>query len=159
MKTRTQKLTLTLHAPPFKVSNLSSLFRSLQAAVRETAAAGEPVENLFSNQQGPFLVSEVSTESQGELVLSMWFADRNNSPLDQQSEETFTRAIAELERTILRGSQHTFWGAPAYQSEIHDDDSRMLRFIAVLRAFRSATVAYGDRAVVLRNGLFASEQA
>ena len=152
-------LTLTLHAPPFKVSNLSSLFRSLQAAVRETAAAGEPVENLFSNQQGPFLVSEVSANSDGELVLSMWFADRGNSPLEGQSEETFARAIAELERTILRGSQHTFWGAPAYQSDIHDDDSRMLRFIAVLRAFRSATVAYGDRTVVLRDGLFASEQA
>ena len=159
MKTRTEKLTLTLHDPPFKVSNLSSLFRSIQAAVRETAAAGEPVENLFSNQQGPFLVSEVSTESNGELVLSMWFADRDNSPLDQRSEETFSRSIAELERTILRGSQHTFWGAPAYQSEIHDDDSRMLRFVAVLRAFRSATVAYGERAVVLRDGLFASEKA
>lgn len=159
MKTRTQKLTLTLHDPPFKVSNLSSLFRSLQAAVRETAAAGEPVESLFSNQQGPFLVSEVSAAAQGELVLSMWFANRDNAPLDERSEETFSRAIAELERTILSGSQHTFWGAPAYQSELHDDDSRMLRFIAVLRAFRSATVAYGDRAVVLRNGLFASEQA
>ena len=159
MKTRTQKLTLTLHDPPFKVSNLSSLFRSLQAAVRETAAAGEPVENLFSNQRGPFLVSEISTESNGELVLSMWFADRDNSPLDERTEETFSRAIAELERTIHSGSQHTFWGAPAYQSELHDDDSRMLRFIAVLRAFRSATVAYGDRVVVLRNGLFASEQA
>ena len=155
----TQKLTLTLHDPPFKVSNLSSLFRSLQAAVRETAAAGEPVENLFSNQQGPFLVAEVSAESNGEMILSMWFADRANAPLEERSEETFARAIAELERTILRGSQHTFWGAPAYQSDVHDDDSRMLRFITVLRAFRSATVAYGDRAVVLRDGLFASEQA
>ncbi len=159
MTSGTQKLTLTLHDPPFKVSNLSSLFRSLQAAVRETAAAGEPVENLFSNQQGPFLVSEVSTQTKGELVLTMWFADRNNSPLAEQSEGTFSRAIAELERTILSGSQHTFWGAPAYHSELHDDDSRMLRFIAVLRAFRSATVAYGDRTVVLRDGLFASEQA
>ena len=159
MMPRTQKLTLTLHDPPFKVSNLSSLFRSLQAAVRETAAAGEPVENLFSNQQGPFLVTEVSTDSNGEMVLSMWFADRENAPLNERSEETFARAIVELERTILRGSQHTFWGAPAYQSEVHDDDSRMLRFIAVLRAFRSATVACGDRAVVLRDGLFASEQA
>ena len=159
MTAGTQKLTLTLHDPPFKVSNLSSLFRSLQAAVREAAAAGEPVENLFSNQKGPFLVSEVSSKSNGELVLSMWFADRDNAPLEARSEDTFARAIAELERTILRGSQHTFWGAPAYQSEIHDDDSRMLRFIAVLRAFRSATVAYEDRAVVLRDGLFASEQA
>lgn len=159
MTSGSQKLTLTLHDPPFKMSNLSSLFRSLQAAVRETAAAGEPVENLFSNQQGPFLVSEVSAESNGEMVLSMWFADRKNAPLEERSEETFARAIAELERTILRGSQHTFWGAPAYQSDVHDDDSRMLRFIAVLRAFRSATVAYGDRVVVLRDGLFASEQA
>ena len=64
MNTRNQKLTLTLHNPPFKVSNLSSLFRSLQAAVRETAAAGDPVETLFSNQEGPFLVSEVSAEIQ-----------------------------------------------------------------------------------------------
>ena len=159
MTTERRKLTLTLHEPPFKVSNLSSLFRSLQAAVRETAAAGEPVENLFSNQQGPFLVTEASNSINGELVLSMWFADRENAPMEERSDETFVRALSELERTILRGSQHTFWGAPAYQSEIHDDESRMLRFIAVLRAFRSATVAYRDRAVVLRDGLFASERA
>ena len=155
---KTGKLTLTLHEAPFKVSNLSSLFRSLQAAVRETAAAGEPVESLFSNQQGPFLVTEVSNSSNGELVLSIWFADRENAPLTERSDETFTRSLAELERTILRGSQHTFWGAPAYRSEVHDDDSRMLRFIAILRSFRSATIAYGGRAVVLRDGVFASER-
>ena len=154
-----EKLTLTLHDPPFKVSNLSSLFRSLQAAVRETAAAGEPIESLFSNQQGPFLVMDVTNGTNGELTMSLWFVDRDNRPLTDRSEETFVSAISELERTILRGSQHTFWGAPAYQSEIHEDDSRMLRFIAVLRAFRSATISYDGRSVVLRDGLFASERA
>ncbi|MYK61348.1 MAG: hypothetical protein F4034_05140 [Chloroflexi bacterium] len=154
-----EKLTLTLHDPPFKVSNLSSLFRSLQAAVRETAAAGEPVESLFSNQQGPFLVTDVANGTDGELTMSLWFVDRDNQPLMDRSEETFVSAISELERTILRGSQHTFWGAPAYQSEIHEDDSRMLRCIAVLRAFRSATISYDGRNVVLRDGLFASERA
>ncbi|MXZ03887.1 MAG: hypothetical protein F4Y88_09580 [Chloroflexi bacterium] len=154
-----EKLTLTLHDPPFKVSNLSSLFRSLQAAVRETAAAGEPVESLFSNQQGPFLVTDVANGVDGELTMSLWFVDRDNQPLMDRSEETFVSAISELERTILRGSQHTFWGAPAYQSEVHEDDSRMLRFIAVLRAFRSATISYDGHSVVLRDGLFASERA
>ena len=154
-----EKLTLTLHDPPFKVSNLSSLFRSLQAAVRETAAAGEPVESLFSNQQGPFLVTDVANGTNGELTMSLWFVDRDNRPLTDRSEETFVSAISELERTILRGSQHTFWGAPAYQSEVHEDDSRMLRFITVLRAFRSATISYDGHSVVLRDGLFASERA
>ena len=154
-----EKLTLTLHDPPFKVSNLSSLFRSLQAAVRESAAAGEPIENLFSNQQGPFLVTDVSNGNDGELTMSLWFVDRDNRPLLERSEETFVSAISELERTILRGSQHTFWGAPAYQSVIHEDDSRMLRFIAILRAFRSATVTYDGRTVVLHDGLFASERS
>ena len=151
-------LTLILHQPPFKVSNLSSLFRSLQAAVRETAAAGEPVESLFSSQQGPFLVSDVSRQAEGDLTLTLWFADRHDKPLEDRSRETFGRAMAEMESTILRGSQHTFWGAPAYQSESHDEDSRMLRFIAVLRSFRSATISYGDRTIVLRDGLFASER-
>ena len=151
-------LTLILHQPPFKVSNLSSLFRSLQAAVRETAAAGEPVESLFSSQQGPFLVSDVSRRAEGDLTLTLWFADRHDKPLEDRSRETFGRAMAEMESTILRGSQHTFWGAPAYQSELHDEDSRMLRFIAVLRSFRSATISYGDRTIVLRDGLFASER-
>ena len=151
-------LTLILHQPPFKVSNLSSLFRSLQAAVRETAAAGEPVESLFSSQQGPFLVSDISRQAEGGLTLTLWFADRDDNPLDDRSRETFGRAMAEMESTILRGSQHTFWGAPAYQSELHDEDSRMLRFIAVLRSFRSATISYGDRTIVLRDGLFASER-
>ncbi len=159
MMASTEKLTLTLHDPPFKVSNLSSLFRSLQAAVRETAAAGEPVESLFSNQQGPFLVTDVANDTNGELTMSLWFVDRDNRPLTDRSEKTFVSAISELERTILRGSQHTFWGAPAYQSEVHEDDSRMLRFITVLRAFRSATISYEGHSVVLRDGLFASERA
>lgn len=154
-----EKFTLTLHDPPFKVSSLSSLFRSLQAAVRETAAAGEPVESLFSNQQGPFLVTDIAHSENDEVVLSIWFADRENAPLQERSVETFNRTMTELESTILRGSQHTFWGTPAYHSELHNDDSRMLRFIAVLRAFRSATITYDDRTIVLRDGLFASEQA
>ena len=158
MTAKTMRLTLTLHSPPFKVSNLSSLFRSLQAAVRETAAAGEPVETLFSNQQGPFLVTEVENTKDGELTLALWFIDREDAPLNQRSEDTFERAITELERTILRGSQHTFWGAPAYQSEVHEDDSRMLQFVTILRVFRSATISYGSRSVVLRDGLFASER-
>ena len=154
-----EKLTLSLHQPPFKVSNLSSLFRSLQAAVRETAAGGEPIESLFSNQQGPFLVTDIEHAVNGELVLSIWFADRENAPLTQRSNETFHRAISELEQTILSGSQHSFWGTPAYRPELHDEDSRMLRFIAVLRAFRSATISFGDRTIVLQDGLFSSEQA
>ena len=158
MKSTDYKMTLTLHAPPFKVSSLSSLFRSLQAAVRETAAAGEPIDNLFSNQNGPFLVTEVSNGTSGDLTLAMWFADRENVPLDERTDETFARTISELERAILRGSQHTFWGTPAYHSEIHEEDSRMLRFIAVLRVFRHATIAYGERRVLLRDGLFASER-
>lgn len=158
MKPTDEKLTLTLHQPPYKVSALSSLFRSLQAALRETAAAGEPVETLFSNQQGPFLVTDVEHTSDGELVLSIWFADRDDAPLNDRSKETFGRAISDLERTILRGAQHTFWGTPAYRPELHEADSRMLRFIAVLRAFRSATISFDDRTIVLRDGLFASER-
>ena len=153
-----ETLTLTLHQPPFKVSNLSSLFRSLQAAVRETAAAGEPVESLFSSQKGPFLVADLQRQPDGDVKLVLWFADRANIPLGERSRETFSRAMAELEYAILRGSQHTFWGAPAYQSDLHDSDSRMLRFIAVLRSFRSATLTYRDRTIVLRDGLFASER-
>ncbi len=151
------KFTLTLHEPPFKVSNLSSLFRSLQAAVRETAAAGQPVENLFSNQEGPFLVADLSNTNKDGLVLSLWFADRNDAPLEERSEETFSRAFDELENTVTSGSQHTFWGAPAYPSDWHYNPSRMMRFITVLRPFRSATIVYRDRVLVLRDGFFASE--
>ena len=82
----------------------------IAAAVRETAAAGEPVESLFSNQQGPFLVTDIAHSGNDELVLSMWFADRENVPLEERSIETFNRTMTELESTILRGSQHTFWG-------------------------------------------------
>ncbi len=158
MTPTTEKLTLILHHQPLKVSNLSSLFRSLQAALRETAAAGEPVENLFSSQHGPFLVTNLENGPNGETMLSVWFADRHNAPSNERSRETFDKALNELERTILQGSQHTFWGAPAYQAEVHEDDSRMSRFIAVLRAFRSATISYGDRAIVLSDGLFATER-
>ena len=157
MTASTHKLILTLHEPPFKMSNLSSLFRSLQAAVRETAAGDQPIESLFSNQQGPFLVSDVSSSENGELGISLWLADRENQPLNERSQESFSRTFAELEQAVMSGSQHTFWGAPAYQSVVPNDYSRMMQFITVLRTFRSATITYGGRSVVLRNGFFASE--
>ncbi len=152
------QLTLTLHNAPFKVSNLSSLFRSLQAAVRETAAAGEPIESIFSSQQGPFLVTDMHLAEDGSLMLSMWFADRENRPLEERSDETFSRTFAELERAILRVPQQTFWGAPAYAYELHADESRILRFISLLRVFRSATLAYRGRTLTLEDGLFSSER-
>ena len=107
-----ETLTLILHQPPFKVSNLSSLFRSLQAAVRETAAAGEPVESSVFVSTGPVsCVGRYRAQTKGDLTLTVWFADRHDKPLEDRSRETFGRAMAEMESTILRGSQHTFWGS------------------------------------------------
>ncbi len=152
------KLTLVLHRPPFKVSALSALFRSLQAAVREIAAAGEPTENLFSAAEGPFLVTEVDASDDGSLTFEMWFVDRDNLPLRERTAEAFDRALSELERELVNVSQHTFWGAPAYRSGPHASDNRMLRFITVLRTFRFATVTYRRRSVELRHGTFAVER-
>ena len=153
------KLMLILHSPPFKVSSLSSLFISLQAAVRKTATDGYPVDMLFSNQRGPFLVTELESCGDGSLMLSLWFVDRNDVPMTGRSEEMFERAMTELERTVLSGSQHSFWGASAYQWDLRKYDSRMLRFVTVLRAFRSATISYRGRSLILRDGLFALERS
>ena len=154
MSSTSYKLTLALGNGPHKVSALSSLFRSLQAAVRETAAGGVPIDSFFSLQSGPFLVAEVAYPGERSLELALWFVNRENDPLDTTSDEVFEKTMDELEKCVNRGSQHTFWGSPAGTVKAEELDERMSRFISDLRTIGSATVAFGGRKIVLENDEF-----
>lgn len=148
------KLRVRLGNAPHKVSALSSLFRSLQAAVRETAVAGAPIDSMFSNQEGPFLLAEVESKTNENITFALWFADRDNNPLEQTSVKVFSRAMNELEQCVNRGSQHTFWGSPATAIRIDQTDDRMARFIANLRVIGAATVSFKDVTIQLQNEIF-----
>lgn len=148
------KLRVRLGNAPHKVSALSSLFRSLQAAVRETAVAGAPIDSMFSNQEGPFLLAEVESKTSKNIIFALWFADRDNNPLEQTSVKVFSRAMRELEQCVNRGSQHTFWGSPATAIRIDQTDDRMARFLSNLRVIGAATVSFKDVTIQLQNEVF-----
>ncbi len=154
MSATSHKLTLALGNEPHKVSALSSLFRSLQAAVRETAAGNVPIDSFFSLQDGPFLVAEVDRSAERSLKLLLWFVDRQNEPIYETSEDVFERTLDELEKCVNRGSQHSFWGSPASAVYNEELDERMSRFISGLRTIGSATIAFGSRKIVLENDEF-----
>ncbi len=148
-------LTITFGNPPYKVSALSSLLRSLQAAARETATEDTPDDTLFSSHQGPFLVAQTVTTQGGQLKLQLWFADPDDNPLPETSISIFNRTTVELKRCLLLGSQHTFWGSPSTAINYQDIDERMKRFISNLRTFRNAEIAFRDTAIKLENQIFA----
>ena len=148
------KLRVRLGNAPHKVSALSSLFRSLQAAVRETAVAGAPIDSMFSNQEGPFLLAEVELKTREDITFALWFADRDNNALEKTSVKVFSRAMRELEQCVSRGSQHTFWGSPASAVSIDQTDDRMARFISNLRVVGSATVSFQGVTIQLQNDIF-----
>lgn len=148
------KLRVGLGNAPHKVSALSSLFRSLQAAVRETAVAGAPIDSMFSNQEGPFLLAEVESKTNENIIFALWFADRYNNPLEKISIKVFSRAMRELMQCVNRGSQHTFWGSPATAMRTDHTDDRMARFISNLRVIGTATVSFKDVTIQLQNEIF-----
>jgi len=97
------------------VSSLSSLLRTVQAAVRETALATPLGAQRFVEAPHPVLLTSIR-ESAGEdrLELRFFFADpATSTPEPELSKAAFAAFMDTLEETLKAQPQRMLWDAPA----------------------------------------------
>ena len=97
-KSESQGLEITLGSRELPVSNLSSMLRVLQAALREIARAEESTRERFSRNPQPTLHLSARTEA-GDLILSLSFLDSlDTDPQEDLSSATFPGVPGEARR-------------------------------------------------------------
>ncbi len=102
-------LTLRLSSNTCSVSALSSMLRTLQAAIRDAASRSQAAENLSTHQPAPLLM--VRTSSQGEaLTLSLVFAVGGSEPLEDVSAAAFSAFMEEISEVLSAQPHMTLWG-------------------------------------------------
>ena len=142
---------LTLGSSELPVSNLSSMLRVVQAALREVARSNDDTRQPFSESTQPILkVSSQITE--GHMALRFTFADpTDSSPLAHLSSVTFSDFLDQLSQHIQKlPQQRDLWGA-SVGGPRRDHDSEVARRLAQvcnqLRRFPQATLRFDDRVI------------
>ena len=142
---------LTLGSSELPVSNLSSMLRVVQAALREVARGHDDTRQQFSESTQPVLkVSSHITE--GNLALRFTFADpTDSSPLPNLSSVAFSAFVDRLSQHIQElPQQRDLWGA-SVGGPHRDHDSEIARRLNQvcnqMRRFPKATLSFDDRTI------------
>ena len=150
-------LEIAVESRHLSVSNLSSLLRVFQAALREVARSGEDTRQLFSQQPQPVLHLSIDT-AEAELALGFTFTDPlDSTPLPQLSSLAFNSFVDQFAQLLKGLPQRGLWGESVagaqrgrYDSEIARrlDQLRleMRRFPRARLSFNRHTISFeGDR--------------
>ena len=145
------QLELNLGSSELPVSNLSSMLRVVQAALRSVARGNDDTRQPFSESTQPVLkVSSRITE--GNLALRFTFVDpADSSPLPQLSSVTFGAFLDQLSQHIQQlPQQRDLWGASVGGPHRGHDSELARRLDQVcnqLRRFPRATLRFDDRTI------------
>ena len=148
-------LEIALGSGKLAVSNLSSLLRVVQAALREVARGSDDTRVPFSQQPRPMLY--LSTRiAQGEVVLGFTFAGtRDSKAMSQLSERVFSLFVERFGQFIKELPQRGLWGesvASGRQRQYESEVTRRLDQLRMeLRRFPRARLKF-DRQTILFEG-------
>ena len=144
-------LEIALDSGYLPVSNVSSLLRTLQAALREVARSSDRPVDAFQEQPHPVL--RTSTEVTGEeMVLRFIFFDpRHSLPMSEVSERTFGLFLDAFSEFIKRMPQRGLWGEAVggARQQTYDSDvtKRMDQLRVELRRFPKARLTFNNRTI------------
>ena len=145
------RLMLTVRSDGLRVSHVSSTLRVIQAAVREVARGVNESSSLFEGRSQPVLLLDASASANPGLILSFYFADSNDAPMRELSEQVLSAFMDEFARVLASRSQLGLWGRTARGSgsgELESDIARRLDELKVLlRRFGNASLSLGDRSI------------
>ncbi len=104
-------LTLRLHSATQQVSSLSSLLRTLQAALRESALSTREGTERFAEPPQPVLLTSVITPpGRDALELRFFFAQPRSSRVEPELTAAAAGAFLDtLEQTLKAQPQRTLW--------------------------------------------------
>ena len=155
------RLMLTVRSDGLRVSHVSSTLRVIQAAVREVARGVNESSSLFEGQSQPLLLVDASASPDSGLTLSFYFADSNDAPMRELSEQVLGAFMDEFARVLASRSQLGLWGRTARGSgpaELESDIARRLDELKVLlRRFGDASLRLGDRSITFDGDTLAIE--
>ncbi len=155
-KSESQGLEITLGSRELPVSNLSSMLRVLQAALREIARAEESTRERFSRNPQPTLHLSARTEA-GDLILSLSFLDSlDTDPQEDLSSATFQAFLARLGDFIKSAPQRDLWGdavgGPNGRDVQTDIDRRLDQVRRELRRLPRARLSFGTETIGFEGG-------
>ena len=153
MSTERTSLLLALASPVQQVSLLSSLLRTLQAAVRDAAQGTEQGKKLFAGQRQPILTVTAASDG-GQLTLSFAFSgEAKPDELDELGRATFRVFMSEAGLMLKAGPQRTLWGTPARPiAKASAENERMTLFLADLVRLGDVTLTRGGQAIAISDG-------
>ena len=145
------RLLLTVRSHNLRVSHLSSTLRAILAAVREVARSVNESSPHFEGQSQPILLVDTSAAADSGFKLSFYFADTDDAPMRELSEQVMGAFMDEFGRVLASRSQLGLWGRTARGSGpagLESDIARRLDDLKVLlRRFGSASLSLGDRSI------------
>ena len=145
-------LILRLKHGPRPVSALSAFLRTLQAAVRETAASNPAGAALLDQRPGPTLSADIGSDGES-TTFSLQFSDSSGAPMDSLSHDSFLRFMQELAATLSAQPQRDLWGSPVVTHRTSPDDRERVReVLEELSRLGNASLEYGRRKIELTEG-------
>lgn len=153
-----EALELRFDSLTHRVSTLSSLLRTLQAAIRETAFNTPAVSDRFVDGVPPVLFVRVGESSEDRhLELRFFFVDHvSGYPENAVSRTVFGAFIDALEKTLKSQPQKSFWGAPATKHvrtvASAGQPARIQQVLDDLGRSGRATLSLGPRQILIQGG-------
>ena len=144
-------LLLTVRSDGLRVSHVSSTLRVIQAAVREVARGVDQSSPLFEGRSQPILLVDASASADSGFTLSFYFADSDDAPMMELSEQVLGAFMDEFARVLASRSQLGLWGRTARVSGpagLESDIALRLDDLKVLlRRFGSVSLSLGERSI------------
>lgn len=146
-------LTLGIGSAGLHVSTLSSLLRTLQAAVRDATQGSEAGRRLLAAQPAPVLTVEIPATAGGPLLLSFSFTGPEGGTLHELNTTAFGAFLSGLEAALQVTPQQTMWGRPVRPLIRSAAENERLRlFLEDLVRLGDVTISAGARQIVIREG-------
>jgi len=154
----TSTLVLRLSSATLLVSSLSSLLRTVQAAVREAVLATPAGAQRFVETPHPVLLTSVRERpGEGGLELHFFFAELASSrPEPEFSKAAFAAFMDTLEETLKAQPQRMLWDAPSKPprgaGRGQGPSPRIRQMWDDLGRFRNVTLSVGSRQITASGG-------
>ena len=146
-----QPLEIVLDAGYLPVSNLSSLLRVLQAALRDVARGDDRSSDPFAEVPHPVLRISTAPRDEGLILRFAFFDELDSNPMTELSERAFGLLLDQLAEFIKRLPQRGLWGESVAGARAPTDDSGVTKRLDQLRVelkrFGKARVRFAGRAI------------
>ena len=144
------RLTLTIRNREHLVSNISSLLRTLQAAVRES---GDNIDGK-SQKEKIVLVLQTTSDKQS-CIYSFSFRSKGDFDANKHYEKIFTSFIGRVDKELKSSTQKTLWGTSVKsikETEGDTTNNRLQLFLSDFSRLGIARLEFQNKKIILEDG-------